>query len=276
LERQACLLPRRLSLWADLILCLLLLAACGSATITPPPPVFLRAAGSTSVEPLLAELAVAYSDRQPNVTIDIQGGGSQLGYRLVSSGQVDLGLVSWSPGELAGELRLVPVAHDALAIIVHPQNQSTGLSLAELRDIFSGRRLDWQEVGSPAGPIQVVSREDGSGSRAAFETLVMANQTVTPTAIVLPNSRAVVEYVAQHPKAVAYVSLAFVDDRVFAVPVEGIAPTLDSLAAGSYSLIRDLALVMPRRSSPQVNGLVEFALSPAGQAVVQTKWGRVE
>jgi phosphate transport system substrate-binding protein len=272
---QACLRPCRPSFWASLILCLLLLSACGSATITPPPPVFLRAAGSTSMEPLLADLAAAYSSRQPNVTIDIQGGGSQLGYRLVSSGQAELGLLSWSPGELAGELRLAPVARDALAIIVHPQNQSAGLSLAELRDIFSGRRLDWQEVGSPAGPIQVVSREDGSGSRAAFEALVMADQAVTPTAIVLPNSRAVVDYVAQHPEAVAYVSLAFVDDRVFAVPVEGVAPTLDSLAAGSYALIRDLALVMPRRSSSEVNGLVEFVLSPAGQAIVATKWGRI-
>ena len=56
------------------ILCLL--PAC-IATVTPPPPVVLKAAGSTSMGPLLTDLASAYSSQHPHVTFDIQGGGSR-------------------------------------------------------------------------------------------------------------------------------------------------------------------------------------------------------
>lgn len=258
-----------------LALWLWFLAGCGGAPVTPPPPVFLRAAGSTSVGPLLAELAAAYNTRQSNITFDIQGGGSQLGQQQVEAGQLDLGLVSWPPRNLAEQMQMTPIAHDAVAIIVHPQNPPAGLSLAELRDIFSGRLLDWAAVGVSAGEIQVISREDGSGTRAAFETLVMGDRAVTPAAVVLPNSRAVVDYVAQYPHTIAYVSLTFVDERVRAVPIEGVMPGPDTLSDGSYPLIRDLAVIFPRRGAAEAARFVEFALSPAGQAVVGRQWGRL-
>jgi phosphate transport system substrate-binding protein len=203
------------------------------------------------MEPLLADLAAAYTAQHPQVTFDIQGGGSQLGQTLAEAGQVELGLVSFHPSNLAETTRLVPIARDTVAIILHPQNPLPGLSLAELRDIFSGRLLNWQEVAGPASPIQVVSREDGSGTRATFETAVMDGQPVTPTAVVLPNSQAIVDFVAQNPNAIAYVSFTFLDERVYAVPIEGETSTLENLTSGSYILTRDLALVVSRQGKPK-------------------------
>lgn len=259
-------------LWHGLLL--LLLTACG-ATVTPPPPVFVKAAGSTSMGPLMSDLAAAYHDRYPHVTFDLEGGGSQLGLMLVEAKQVDIGLVSGPPQNLAGELRLTPIARDAIAIILNAQNRIGGLSLPELRDIFSGRLLNWQEVGGRPGPIQVVSREDGSGTRAAFEAIVMENRAVIPTAIVLPNSRAVVDFVGQNPNAIAYVSFIFTHDQVYPVPVEGVAPTLESITSGSYPLTRELAVITLMQGRPEVDRFVNFVLSPAGQATVGARWGRV-
>jgi phosphate transport system substrate-binding protein len=250
------------------------LTAC-VANVTPtPPPVVIKAAGSTSMEPLLAELTAAYTPQHPQVTFDIQGGGSQLGQTLVEAGQVELGLVSFHPPQLAETTRLVPIARDAIAIILHPQNPLPDLSLAELRDIFSGRLLNWQEVAGLAGPIQVVSREDGSGTRAVFEMMVMEDRPVTPTAVVLPNSQAVVDFVAQNPNAIAYASFIFLDDRVYPVPLEAVPPTLENVTSGSYLLTRDLFLIIPSQSQPEVADFFDFILSPAGQAVVTTKWGQ--
>jgi phosphate transport system substrate-binding protein len=227
------------------------------------------------MEPLLTELAAAYTAQYPQVTFDIQGGGSHLGQTLAEAGQVDLGLVSFSPPHLAENVQFVPIARDAVAIILHPQNKLAGLSRIEVRDIFSGRLLNWQEVAGLESSIQVISREDGSGTRAAFETLVMDGQPVTPTAMVLPNSQAVVDFVAQNPNAIAYVSSAFANDRVYAVSVEGVTPTLENLTSGSYLLTRDLALVIPKQGKPEVGQFIDFALSPAGQATVATRWGQV-
>ncbi len=267
------------SLWG---LLLWLLPACGSAvTVTPPPPVFLTIAGSTSMEPLLLDLSDAYHQQQPHITFDIQRGGSQLGQALTENGQVDIGLVAWSPQTVSEQMRQVPVARDAIAIILHPDNPLPGLSLVELQDIFSGRLLNWQAVDGPSLPIQVVSRETGSGTRTTFESSVMGNQSVTPTAIVLPNSQAVVDFVAQTPNAVGYVAFNFADNKaVYVVPLEGEQPTLESLAANSYPLTRDLSLIVPKqetnqKNAPEIEKFVEFVLSPVGQAVVGEKWGRV-
>lgn len=258
-------------------LLLTLLPAC-SPTVTPPPPVFLKIEGSTSMKPLLTNLTTAYHQQHPHITFDIQGGGSELGQTTVESGRADIGMVSGSSSTMGDVIRQTPIARDAVAIILHRQNQVTGLSLSELRDIFRGQLLNWQEVGEASFPIQVVSREDGSGTRATFETMVMEDWAVTPTAIVLPSSQAVVDFVAQNPDAVGYVSLAFinVNDDIYAVPIEGVAPTPESLTAGSYFLTRQLALITPKQSRPEVERFIEFVLSPTGQAIVEKGWGRVK
>jgi phosphate transport system substrate-binding protein len=149
------------------------------------------------------------------------------------------------------------------------------LSLREVQDIFSGRLLNWQEIDGPALPIQVVSREDGSGTGAVFEAAVMEDSPVTPTAIVLPSSQAVVDFVAQNSNAIGYVSLSFIDNRVYAVPIEGVTPNLKSLISGNYFLTRELALITPKQSQPEVNHFIEFVLSPAGQAIVEEGWAKV-
>lgn len=256
------------------VITLLLSSGCG-AKVTPPPPVLVRAAGSTTMEPLFTALTDAYSQEYSYVSFDIERGGSELGQELAESEQVDIGLISWPPKSLADDQRLVPIARDAIAVIVHPQNEVAGLSLAELRRIFSGDSLEWEAVDSPSGSIQVIIREDGSGTRAAFEALVMDGQAVTSNAVILPTSQAVVDFVADTPKAIGYVSLAFADERVRAVPIDGILPTLETLKANQYLLTRELALLVPRQNSPEIRKLIEFALSPAGQQIVGERWGRL-
>lgn len=253
---------------------LLLISAC-VATVTPPPPVFLRAAGSTSAGPMFTALAAAYQAENPHVTFDLEGGGSELGYRLVTSGQVEIGLISWPPLANASGVQVTAVGWDAVALIVHPQNPVTTLSLEEIRQIFNGRSFNWQSAAGPNLPIQVISREEGSGTRTAFESQVMEGLPVTPTAIVLPNSQAVVDFVAQHPEAIAYVSAAFATEAVRAVAVEGIAPTSDALTNQHYPLRRELAFVVRQPVPVEVNRFLEFALSPAGQQLVGERWVRV-
>jgi phosphate transport system substrate-binding protein len=251
-----------------------ILVGCG-ATVSPPPPVTLRLAGSTSMQPLLADLSAAYSERAPHVTIIIEGGGSRLGRELAQEGRVDLGLTSWLPAE--GDVGWsVPIALDGIAIVVHPDNPLSGLTLSQLRHIFSGRVWRWQEVDSNYGEITVVSREDGSGTRAVFENLVMEGQAVTSTAVVMPSSQAVTEYVAEHRRAIGYVSMGHSSPQVKALAVEEITPNATQVADGSYHLTRPLYLVAIREPQGEARAFVEFCLGPAGQAVVGKRYGPVK
>ncbi len=245
-----------------------LLPACTTTPTPPSGPIRLAIAGASSMTPLLTDLAEAYETQQPDVTIDVQRGGSALGRRLVETGQIDIGLTARPVADLPDDLNLTPIAHDAVAIVVNDQTELKGLSLREVRDIFSGRLVNWRDVAGPERPIQVVSRETGSGTRAVFEAAVMDDLAVTPTAIVLPNSRAMVDFVADNPGAVGYVSFTFLREGVDAVPVEGVAPTPDSLADSSYFLTRELALLTRPTPQAEVRSFLDFIKSPAGQAII--------
>jgi phosphate transport system substrate-binding protein len=295
-------MPRRLYAFVCL-LSLLLLAACESAVVATPVPTTITIAGSTAMHRVLADLAAAFNRQHPDVLFVIRGGGSTIGEELVRRREVDLGASTLFPPEqqataptpavpaASDPLVRVPIGLDGLALVVHPSNNIAGLSLVQLRDIFAGRLLDWQGLGSDAGEIQLVSREDGSGSRILFETRVMGDERVALTAVVMPTSQDVVDYVAKNPQAVGYVTRAEVaewiaeDDadpaaaalsatataapaRVKAIPVEGKLPTRAVLRSQEYALTEPLYLISYGQPSGRIRQFIDFVLSPAGQAIV--------
>jgi phosphate transport system substrate-binding protein len=242
---------------------------------------------------------------------DLRGGGSTVGMERVAAGQVDLGastLAVTSPptttaATASAELMRVPIGLDGLAIIVHPSNVITDLGLSQLRDLFSGDIFDWAELGGESGEVLLISREDGSGSRALFEERVMGDEPVSLTAVVMPTSADMVDYVAQHPFAIGYVSRAYVLDwlpggspggrpptatdqspsagaflarrAVRVVSVDQQLPTLENIRNQRYFLIQPLFLLS--RGQPQGNAqaFIDFVLGPAGQAIVGRFHSRV-
>ncbi len=259
-----------------------LLTACG-APLEPHEPVYLRIAGSTSLQPLMEDLTTAYTKQREYVTFDVQGGGSRLGLTLARENQIDIGTASRKPTaedereSETGTKRLwwTAIAQDGIALVVHPQNVVGGLTLPQARDIFFGRILDWEEIGGTPGEIVVVSREDGSGTREVFEQMVMGEKRVTLTAIVMPSSEAVIEYIAGHPTAIGYVSMGYLSPQVKAVTIEGASPTPKDVRSGVYPLTRPLYLLTGQEPAGEVKTFIEFALSPAGQAVVEQRYGRL-
>ncbi len=252
-----------------LLLCLALVG-CATGSALTPAPFALRIAGSTSLQPVIEDLAAAYQTTVPNMLIDVRGGGSTIGAQQLREGRIDLAVISWQPeGQtLPDNLRAVPVARDGIAIIVHPSNPLANITSLQLRALYRGTVLDWAELGSPAGPPVVISREDGSGTRAAFEALAMGNERVTLNALVMPTGQAVVDYVASHRDAVGYVSSGMLTAAVRAVPVEEVAPTAAALRSGAYRLGRALYIYTTRPPSAQTQAFVDFVLSPAGQAII--------
>jgi phosphate transport system substrate-binding protein len=177
-------------------------------------------------------------------------------------------------------LRRVPIGLDGLALIVHESNPITNLTLLQTRDIFAGKVLNWVQLGGKESEIQLVSREEGSGSRDTFETRVMGDESVSLTAVVMPTPTDVIEYVAEHPTAVAYVSAAVVrslmDENpandgtagVRVVALEGALPTLATIREQSYFLIQPIYLLSATEPAGRVRQFLDFAVSPAGQEIV--------
>ncbi len=283
------------------LLSLLLLAACESAVVATPVPTTITIAGATAMRRVLADLAAAFNRQHPDVLFVIRGGGSTVGEELVRGRAVDLGASTLFPPQQgtdgaaavpvpADPLVRVPIGLDGLAVVVHPSNSIAELSLVQLRDVFAGRLLDWRALGSDAGEIQLVSREDGSGSRILFETRVMGDARVALTAVVMPTSQDVVDYVAKNPQAVGYVSRAEVAEwiaedaapasaaapassaasspPVKVLAVEGKLPTRAAVHSQEYALTEPLYLISYGQPTGRIRQFIDFVLSPAGQAIV--------
>ena len=235
------------------------------------------------MSPLLAELAAAFHGQSPTVSVEVTGLGTRFGLESLRAGEAEMAMASWLSPDLSRQSpdhpwRATAIARDGIAVIVHPENQIAGLGLLQLRDLFSGRIEMWEGVGGRAreGLVQPISREEGSGTRAAFEALVMEDQRVTPLAVVVPSSQAVVDYVAQHPGAIGYVSMGSVSPAVKALKLEGEAPTPEGAGKGSYPLTHELWLVTADPPAAAVQNFLDFILSPAGQQIVGRRYGRIK
>jgi phosphate transport system substrate-binding protein len=133
---------------------------------------------------------------------------------------------------------------------------------------MSGICSHWDEVGGAPEQVTAISREEGSGTRAVFEALMMSRQKVTPTALIMPSSKAMGEHVASHPSAIGYLSMGLIHPGLKLLSVEGVQPSRQTVQDGSYRIVRPFLLVSTPERAGEVEAFVRFAASPAGQALV--------
>ena len=226
-------------------------------------------AGSTSVQPYAEVVAEEYSILHPGTEIDIQGGGSSAGITAAQSGVANIGMSSRSLKDEEKGLWYVEIARDGLAIVVNPANNVQGLTLDQVRDIYSETITTWNEVGGSKSKIHVIAREEGSGTRSAFTDLVMGKTTeITPRAIVQDSNGAVRQLVADDPNAIGFISLGLVNETVKALQLDGIAATRENVENGSYQLSRPFLFVSSGEPTGQVKEFVDFILSDDGQKIL--------
>jgi phosphate transport system substrate-binding protein len=246
-----------------ILLSLLLLVATGCARSSGG----ITVAGSTSVQPFAEMLSEEYAIAHPAERVNVQGGGSSAGIEAVTSGAAEVGM---SSRELKGEetkLVRVEIARDAIAVVVHPTNPVRDLTIAQVKGIFAGQIRRWSEVGGPDHRIVVVTREEGSGTRGAFQDLVLGKDAeVDPGALVQDSNGAVRQLVSSDPSAIGYISLGLVNEGVRAVPLGGAAPTAENVNAGKYKLVRPFLFVLrPGTEDGPAKGFIQYVLSAEGQ-----------
>jgi phosphate transport system substrate-binding protein len=228
----------------------------------------ITVAGSTSVEPFAELLAEEYMSHRPESHIYVQGGGSTAGIEAAITRAANIGL---SSRNLSGEelkLYAVTIAKDAIAIIVHPTNRIGNLPLDQIREVFSGEITNWKELGGPDYPIDVVTREEGSGTRESFQKFVMGKEDISLGALVQDSNGAVRQVIASDPNAIGYISLGLVNDQVKAVKISGVEPSLANVNNGKYTLVRPFLFVFNGEPTGEAKSFLEYVLSSPAQKLL--------
>ncbi len=230
-------------------------------------------AGSTSMEKLANALKEAFMEKYPNVTVTVEFTGSGAGIEALTAGSVDIGNSSRNLKEeelAAGAVENI-VAIDGIAVVTDPANTVTDLTKDQLIAVYKGEITNWSELGGADEPIVVIGREAGSGTRGAFEEL-LGIEDVCAYANELDSTGAVIAKVASTPGAIGYASLDAIDDSVTAVSLEGVAPTVENIKAGSYFLSRPFVMATMGEISAQnelIQAFFAYLTGDEGRAVVE-------
>ncbi|NHJ49251.1 MAG: hypothetical protein FK733_15795 [Asgard group archaeon] len=224
----------------------------------------LNIQGSTTVEKIATGSAVPFMKGHPGVNVFVSGTGTGTGIGTLINQQCDVAmasrLVKNSENSSAFNstglyLRSFAIAKDGLAVIVNDAANSTlNLTILEIRSIFNGSITSWSDpllvsIGL-TGSIQVVVREEGSGTRDAFNNLVMGDEDqVVPyskyvgDALSLSSNQNIFDEIESNDQAIGYVGLGYIKDGIEAVTVDSIEPTVENVLNGSYIIQRDLYFV---------------------------------
>lgn len=230
-------------------------------------------AGSTSMQKLADALAETFMEANSGVTVTVEYSGSSAGIESLLNGSCDIGDASRNlkDSEKSGGAVENIVAIDGIAVIVDKNNTVAGLTKQQLSDIYTGAVTNWSEVGGSDTPIVVVGREAGSGTRGAFEEILMV-EDACKYAVECDSTGAAMAKVASTEGAIGYVSLDVLDDSVNALNLDDVAPTSDNIVAGTYFLCRPFVMATKGEISEQnelVQAFFDFLKSDEGKAVVK-------
>ncbi len=250
------------------------LVGCSAQTLPAITPAVeseaLRIYATTATSSLVTDLSVAYSDGFPTFRFRSRSANYESLRDDLLNDAVPYFLSTHLPAD--SPLWAAPIGHDGIAMIAHPDVPVRGLTLGQIRAVYSGRIAVWDAIGGAELPVTVISRERGSGTRAEFERQVTGQTPITANARLASSSRAMLQTVAATPGSIGYISLGFLQAQsapgVRVLAVDGSPPTLATISDETYP-IRSTVFVVGREE-PQGNyrAFIGWMQSPAGQRIV--------
>ena len=212
----------------------------------------VRISGSTTVQPIVQAAADRIRSRNSELSIVVSGGGSGTGINEATAGTVNIGMSSRDlREEELRALNIYRVAYDAIAIIVHPSNPVTNLTMDQAKRIFMGEISNWSEVGGNNAPILVQTRETGSGTLSVLQDLLLGSgNAVVDRATAHASAALIKNAVARDANAIGFDSIGFVDNTVKALSLDGVAATAQTVNNNTYALSRSLWVCTRGRVQP--------------------------
>lgn len=220
------------------------------------------------------------------IYIDLAAHGSSTGFRGLLKRQTDIGMSSRpiKDKEVKGLSELGAmrsfsaekvIGIDGLAVIVHPQNPIYKLTIAQIRDVFSGAINNWKQLGGADQTIQLYARDDNSGTWDTFKNLVLAKKTkLHSSARRFESNDELSKTVERDRGGIGFVGLASVGGaQALAVAdknTRALLPTRLSIATEDYPLARRLYFyVSPHNTNAFIEEFLQFSQGEQGQAIVE-------
>ncbi len=244
--------------------------------------------GSDTLVNLALAWAEHYMGQHPEVSLSVTGGGTGTGIAALINKTVDIANASreMKKEEIDAakkngvDPREFTVARDAIAVVVHPDNPVSGLTLQQLSDIYTGKITNWREVGGEDRPIVLLSRESNSGTYVYFlENVVRLGKKsdlmFSPDTLLMPSSQGISTEVSQNPNAIGYDGLGYVtsDQKTIAVATDAarphVLPSVATVNDDTYPISRPLYMYTVGEPQGEIKAYLDWILGD-GQELVSS------
>ena len=227
----------------------------------------LNIVGSTSVQPICEELIEEYKKSHDDVDINVQGGGSSLGIKCANQSVADIGMSSKQFD--CENLVEHELGSEAIVVIVNKNNPINELSSSQLQKVFSGEIKQWNELTNKSGRINVIVREEGSGTLDAFKDIIMKNTEIKQNAVVQNSAGSIKQSVIRDENAIGFVSLSHIDNQLKNLSVDGVFADKKSILDKSYKLQRPFILLTDKNPNNQTSQFIQWIKSSEAQRILE-------
>ncbi|CAN5824170.1 phosphate ABC transporter substrate-binding protein [soil metagenome] len=258
-------------LWIWLAFPLFLLTGCSEDSAQDK----LVLTGSSTIAPLVSEIGKRFEALHPGVRVDVQTGGSSRGIADARQGLADIGMASRALKESEGDLLAFTIARDGIGLIVHKDNPVIEMSDAQVVAIYTGKIVNWKDVGGNDAPITVVNKAEGRSTLELFLDYFKLKNTVVKAQVIIGDNEQGIKTVAGNPNTIGYVSIGTAEYdashgvAVKLLPVDGIAASTENVRNGSFPLSRPLNLVTKTEPQGLAKDFIAFARSTAAETIVK-------
>lgn len=257
-----------------------------------PSKTIIQNTGSDTMVNVAQAWAEEYAQVNPQVSVEVSGGGSGTGIAALINGTVDIANCSRvvEPQEIeraktsTGKVPVeYVVGYDAMAIFVHKDNPITAISLEQLAQIYGegGTVTKWSQMGvkMPAGSDEIIriSRQSNSGTYHYFREAVLGKgKDFKLGSRDMHGSKDVVELITKTPGAIGYSGMGYAMPGAKAVPVSaktgqpGVSPSVENTLNKTYPVARPLLMYTLGEPTGPVKAYMEWVHGDAGQAIVAT------
>ena len=232
--------------------------------------------GSSTVAPVLSEIAKRYESLHPDVRIDVQTGGSSRGLKDARTGLSDIGMVSRELKEEEKDLTPFVIGIDGVAMIVHADNPIAELTKQQIIDIYTGKINSWSELGGPDEQIVVINKAEGRATLDLFLEHFGLKSTDIQADIIAGDNEQDIKAVTGNPFSIAYVSIGNAEYDIKAgvpirlLPLEGVQATSENVAAERFPMRRPLNLVVSKQPEGLVLDFLNYARSADVRDIVES------
>ena len=260
-----------------LLFLLVLFISLGTKGLSVSKPLKLVVVGSTAMLPLSEHLATNYRETV-GVNVSVLGGGSAAGINALRNNIAGIAASSrpFTAEEKKG-LRVFPIAHDIISVVVNPSNPINNITMKQLKKVLSGEIKNWKELGAPFDKsLVLVNNSVGNGTREMLQRVIMQEIKdgktkiipITLMSIVTNSSAETKTNIANSTYAIGYLPFNYIDDTVKPLRIDNIPPTYAASYKGEYPLSRDLHYAIKENSDGLELAYIYNVLSPEGQNIV--------